>query len=516
MIDNKINRGLNRAFHILFFITFGWVLLNVVGSYTAHTFVYITGGVLLALATAGMVILMKKEDCLTFKKVNIIFAIFFGVMIIGQLYMGYSLQYNPGTDLGSLHAMAKSFGETGDFHAIYNNTDKVSQGYLARYNNNFGIFILLGYFYRFVYLIFGRIPLMAPILLNILAIDVAVLFTFLIAKKIFKKPAVIALTVLMFIFVPFYTYTAYFYTDSLSIPFAVIPIYLFLCAVKSQKRVVKYIQLFFCGALILIGYELKGSLLILLLGTIIYTFLTIPIKRALAILLAVVAGFGSFYMVFNLSVKAMSFTSEEELYEQQYPLTHWIMMGLNGNGGFNQKDSTFTRKSGNYDEKKAANIAEIKNRLSEMGVTGLYDHLMEKSLYTWADGNYYIEHHLEDDPIYPDNLPHKFFLKSGQYYNWYYLYSNGFHIFMLLLIMVSILAGCIKSKVDIMTLLKGLIFAVFIFFLIWEARSRYIFNLTPIYLLVATDGLTIIGTFIKKFIDNKKLKAKTTKAQRQQ
>ena len=63
---------------------------------------------------------------------------------------------------------------------------------------------------------------------------------------------------------------------------------------------------------------------------------------------------------------------------------------------------------------------------------------------------------------------------------------------------MSILKGCIKPDVNIMTLFKGIIFAAFIFFLIWETRSRYLYNFTPLFILVAVDGLDFVNSgFIK-------------------
>ena len=66
--------------------------------------------------------------------------------------------------------------------------------------------------------------------------------------------------------------------------------------------------------------------------------------------------------------------------------------------------------------------------------------------------------------------------------------------------LMSILKGCIKPDVNIMTLFKGIIFAAFIFFLIWETRSRYLYNFTPLFMLVAVDGLDFVVTEFSNII----------------
>ena len=64
--------------------------------------------------------------------------------------------------------------------------------------------------------------------------------------------------------------------------------------------------------------------------------------------------------------------------------------------------------------------------------------------------------------------------------------------------LMSILKGCKDPYVNILTLFKGIIFAAFIFFLIWETRSRYLYNFTPLFMLVAVDGLDFIVSAMKR------------------
>ena len=83
--------------------------------------------------------------------------------------------------------------------------------------------------------------------------------------------------------------------------------------------------------------------------------------------------------------------SEEEAYSYQMPYTHWLMMGLTGDGGFNLDDVKYTQSFPNIDEKKAANIEVIKQRLSDYGFIGTIKHMTNKSVHnTWGDGTYFI------------------------------------------------------------------------------------------------------------------------------
>lgn len=498
MAVNKLTKGINRTFHIVFFLLFGTIFVNIlISSYDDRKTATILCGVLfLVIAVISCLMIYKFGKNISAKNLNITFLIVLAAMILLQIFMAFQLHFNPKTDLGAVNSMAKSYGLTGDFGQIYNDSQMVSQGYLARYTNNIGIFLLLAFYYRMIYLIFGTITIEFAIFLNIAAIDTALVFTFLISKKIFKRQTSLLTVFLCFFFLPFYTYTPFFYTDSLSLPFTMIAIYMFICALQSEKAINRYLKMFFCGAFVLLGFELKGSLIIIFAAVVIFLLLKVNFKQAITLILSFTISFVIFLSGFNSLVDACKLTNQEELYTERYPVTHWIMMGLKNPGGYNQDDSMFTRNSGNYDEKVQANIKEIDRRIKEYGVVGLCNHFVTKGVWTWSDGKYYIENHLAHNPIEPtDNLAHSFFLKEGNNFEYFYCYSNGFQLFILFSILISLLLGCFKPKVNYTTFLKIILFGVFIFFMIWETRSRYLFNFTPVMILIAASGIKSLSNF---------------------
>lgn len=496
----------NRVFHVIFLLSFGWIVLNVFLTIGAqNVFCILSGIALAAIAIIAYKLLEKHAKKHHVKNYDKAFWIMFAVMLLLQLAMGYLLMCEPVTDLGKVHAFAKSVAQTGSFTNTYDLYPS-AQGYMARYPNNNGIFLLLTGYYRVLYLAFGEIPLSAGVLLNVIALSVSVLFTYQTAKKIFSASGAFFAFLLCFFFLPFYTYTPFFYTDTLSMPFVIIPIFLYISALKTKKAFKRYLYLFLFAALVFIGYSLKGSVAIILAAAVVFLFLSVPVKRALACMSTVAAVFLVCMLAFHSLVSTLNFAPAEELNEQQYPMTHWIMMGLKGNGGFNQADSRFTRKSGTYDEKRAANIEEIKKRLQDYGPDGLFDHLTKKAAWTWSDGTYFISKHIWNEPQQP-NIMHEFILKNGKYHNSFVFVSNMFHVLMLLMICLSAIASIIRPRMNFSVLLKGLIFGVFLFFLVWETRSRYLMNFTPVFLLVAADGI-IAAADLKWKRTNKKRSGK--------
>lgn len=486
----------NVAFNYVFAVLFSIITIGASTVLFNNIFVVIaTALLMLAIIFLGGK-LYKSNKEITEKQLNIFFIVMIAVMFIIQLIFGYFLKSTPVTDWWTIDTIARNFGEDGNFQNMYDGLPKGRHQYMARYPNNNGILILLSLYYRAIYLIIGWIPKFAPIFLNTIFITTAVIFIFLISKKIFKPKGALVTAIACFIFLPYYTYTAYYYSDSLSIPFTAISVYLVILGAKTEKDKLfkKILYLFLAGLTIAIGYTLKGSLLVVLVGAIVYLILCNKPKQALISCASIIVAVAIFITGINAFVRSFNFTNEEELFEQRYPTNHWIMMGLKDDGDFNQEDSTFTRNAGNYDQKKAAANKQIAERLEKMGLMGLTKHLYEKVIFTWDDGTYWISNHINSkdengNQIENRNILFEFVLKDGEYYNVFYLYSNSLHMCMLMLIVVSAFLAAKKKKISKMTLIHGIVFGVTLFFMIWETRSRYLFNFTPLFILTAVNGL---------------------------
>lgn len=494
-LKNKSNTVFNYAFLVLFsFITISAATVI----FKDFFVVFFTALTIFILFCIGGYV-YKNEKTPSAKQVNIIFAILLVVMIILQIIIGYSLICNKFNDWRVMDVLSRNYAETGNFENMYRGLPEYNYGYIARYPNNNGTLMMLALYERVVFLVLGYVPLYAPVALNTLCITIAVAFTFLTAKKVLSPMGALITSVFCFMFLPYYTYAAYYYSDSLSIPFVPIAVYFIILGAKSEnnKLIKRIICLIISAISIAVGYSVKGSILVVLIGAVVYIVLENKIKQAIISIICIVLVFG----VTTVGIKAlgtsMHFTSEEELYEQQYPLNHWIMMGLKGNGGFNQDDSSFTFDSGNYDEKKAAVNKEIAKRLNEMGFDGMIEHLSEKLSYTWGDGTYYIYNHLnimeEDKKTQKNdyNPLFEFVIEDGKYYDQFCIYSNSMQMIMLIFMLLSSYYGIRRKKVTAMTLIRGIVFGIALFFMVWETRSRYIFNFTPMFILLASGGIEV-------------------------
>lgn len=515
MNENKLATALNRFFHIVFFLCLGIVFVSIftIGytqpdkDYDTGTKISVTASlVLLTAAFSGIYFLTvqkgkrtslrtKSKNELSDARTRLIIFCGVGILLVLQLAAGYLLEMNPVTDMNYINRYSLDFARTGNFDLIGQDAAEGSV-YLIRYPNNFALVFLLSAVYRLAYLSFGYIPTLVAVILNVLAINVSVLFTVLAARRIFGNKRSLFVLALCALFAPYYTYAPYYYTDSLSMPLVILPVYLFICAMQSNKKVNKYVLTGICGALLFLGFKLKGSVIIVLAVAAVYLVLKLKIKRTLCFLLALAIGFGSVGAVYTAAFKSFNIVSAEQSDKYEYPTTHWIMMGLKGYGHYNLADSKFTESFPSKEEKQQANIEEIKNRISEFGPSGLADHLLNKAVWTWQDGTYFISHHIEK-PV-RKNILHSFVLDEGENHWLFFAYSCGFQLFLILMTLVSLIRGIINPRINIFVFLKGIVFAALLFFLIWETRSRYLFNFTPIFILTATDGLDIFTGLFKR------------------
>lgn len=448
---------------------------------------------------------LKKLDSIKNKDRDTKIIIFssVGLMLLVQLVVAYFIASSAVSDLEVVNNYAMDFGKTGNFDKIQMDFSKDGYAYMLRYPNNHALMFLLAIPYRIYYLLTGEVSEYVAIALNCVAINVSVLFTVLLSRKIYGNKKSLMTLLLCLLFVPYYTFTTYYYTDSLSMPFIIAGAYLMVCAAESDKRVSSFVMIFFVGVITLIGYKIKGSVILLIPAAILYLLLKLNFKRAISLLLVFVIGFGVTFLSYNAAYDSIGVATEEQFDKYEIPIPHWIMMGLNGLGHYSRDDFSYTVSFETKDEKTEADIKVIKERLydlctadPEKGEKTLFEHLRKKAMWTWQDGTYYICHHIKK-PLHPDAFLRKFVDMDGDYRFYHVLYTCGYQLFMLFMFAVSGLTGAFKKKLDSSLLVKILIFGIFLFLLIWETRSRYLYDFTPLFIILASDGVFCCSSMIK-------------------
>lgn len=348
-----------------------------------------------------------------------------------------------------------------------------------------------------VEIIFALLTDFEPVVVNILAINISIMLTAFTAKRLFGNKKALFVLAFCALFLPYLTYLPYYYSDSMSMPFLIGAVYLIVSALQVDNRKSMYAKLCVAGALIFLGYKVKGSLIILFAVGLLLLFLKFKFKKAICLILVFTAGFGVIGFAYNTAVDAVNPITKQQYEKYEYPVTHWLMMGLKGLGKYDEHDDYYTRSFPSKKEKQDANIKVIKERIKDYKFSGLYEHMIEKAVWTWQDGTYYISYHNRKPKN--DNILMDFLHIDGKYNKAFQNYSSALQLFILLMICISALKTLIKPKVDEMLLIKGVVFAAFLFFLLWETRSRYLFDMTPLFILLTVDGMDTAKAFLDSF-----------------
>lgn len=498
----------------IFAIIFGLTIVSVViRGYLKYPPVGITLIIICGiLFTAGVIwlynFLKQKTLRMSRKQINKIFFCIAAAVLVFQLISAFVLKYEPTSDLGYVDRAAREFSQTWDKSDLYNNLPERHKDYFVRYTNNQALLVILSIVYSVCQKVIGTMPLIVPVLINTIGLNISFVLLYFIAGKIFRdKFTPLFSAIIGAGFSVFYSYTSFFYTDSMSMPFVMGAIYLFLSGIENKITKKKVLQLICSGLLIAIGYKLKGSVIILVPVFLLYLVITSnktnlqTYLKAFCILLTGIIVSTSLCSTF---INNFNIANENELEETQFPPHHWIMMGLHDRGGFYIDDFWFTINSGNYEDKKEANTAEIKNRISDLGVMGMVKHIAKKVSWTWGDGTYFIGYYFRSKV---NTNVFKTFITSSTAFKFY---CSMYQCMLLFMILISFISGAVSNREGKEIFLKIIICGLYFFFIIWETRSRYLVNFSPIFIITATYSIKTLATSIKtRFTEHKKFNIKT-------
>lgn len=490
---NGIKDILNVTFHGLFGITWLMLLLGIVFVHIVSDKQVAVPFVLAAIVlvfhgyiVGGIKWIKRCFVCCTDKYSIVVIVIFIiAIQAVIQIYVGYEMAVTPAGDRGIIFKQASQMAVNGTFKM-----SREYNFYFLRYPNNMLLVILEAAWFMLLKAVRIRDFLYGNMALNIFAIDLAIILcTILVYRKYGKNTAVI-FQLMTFLFIPFYTYIPFVYTDTLVLP--LVAGILLCCQMleewQKEKGVKYYLILCAVGFLTWFGYGLKPTVAIISIAYFLYMLVTKDWKRGILNTLLIMSVFGACLLTFNIVVDKAEIVDQTNYDEENFPYEHWIMMGLKGRGNYCHKDRLYTSSFKTKSEKQKGDIKMIKERLKGYGMLGLLIHQYNKAVFTWSNGKYDMEFHLQRQPRRYSWLRSLFF-KKGSLYPLYDKYCTIYHFVVLFLIMCSIVYGFLRHETDSAVMWKMALFGLFLFLSIWETKSRYVMQFVPVMLLVAVDML---------------------------
>lgn len=433
--------------------------------------------VFLALGVLGFRLAAKLSS----KTCVIVFFILLPVWGYLVYLLGLALEQLPAWDFGRVF--------TGMRELVLNDAfvTEATKDYFLTIPNNFFITI---YLYRGV-MLFGSLgvyPLDAVLIINSVSLSASVLFIFLAFLKSGRPQQGFFTAVCCFFFAPMLLYASVYYTDTLSMPFVCAAVYTSLAAHNADRARAKLIFGLLTGLGAGVGYLFKATPVIVLAAIILFMFLYHG-RRAVLFSAVSAAAFSLvlvFWQLYMYSNPYLVFSKEP--YHAELPASHYVMMGLRGNGGYSGEDHEFSSSIETFEQRKIQTRRVIGERVREYGFFGLLGHLRQKIVYTWADGGYYAPQKIAIEPVSDSVLP-EYLAYGGERYAVTEKVLAACQMTLLILVSFGAARCAIvgDGRPDMLFAARTAVFGLALFLLVWETRSRYLVNFAPLLAALAVN-----------------------------
>ncbi|MDR3364256.1 MAG: glycosyltransferase family 39 protein [Clostridiales Family XIII bacterium] len=342
--------------------------------------------------------------------------------------------------------------------------------------------------------------------LNAACIDFSVIVAALAAKAFFGRAAAYLSYYSGLLLIVFTTHMMTPYTDTFVMPFVALFL-LFFSKLWRKESLAEgcarrpALWAFLLGASAAGIYLIKFSALVFLIAIVILGAFLLFKNRSRetlrkTVVLAAVFAAGVFvclgaYKAYEQNQDILVFDNDTQI-----PLTHHIMMGMHGTGGFNYDDVLATLSFPTAEEQKAFHYGEIKRTLKEYGLQGAIRFYAQKYELNISDGTMLHWMGYDWQPEMPEGRL-KDFLKSAFYPDFprfgnYRFYSQAVWAATLLLA-----AAAYRKKGFAATMLRLTLLGALLYLLIFEGgRTRYMIQYLPCFMMLAALGLQSVGGFL--------------------
>lgn len=307
---------------------------------------------------------------------------------------------------------------------------------------------------------------------------------------------------------------AYSDVTGMIIPLVVIRLYQ-----MAEKTESKGLRLFFClsiGFFAMAGFYIKPQLFIVIIAFLIIEFMTLlqvpdvkNVKRTIVKVSSVFVGIILFCCLYsNCIIPSLHMQIDPE---QATGYQHYLMMGLNRStdGVYSAEDVEFTHSFNTRKERNTADMEVAKQRLKEIGIKGTPVHLSRKQLVNYGDGTFGwgVEgHSFNGDPKWAQNSSSSFirsFIKpEGKYYDIFLSYNQSIWVTLIFLLCFAVFYKMTiwnNNSEKIILLMVLAIIGLTLFELLFEARARYLFCYSPIFIMLGVLGASNLFCLIEKY-----------------
>lgn len=517
-----------KCIHVISVILFAWIIFLVIFCADVMEYAckikFIVSNIVICIFLIGAVFLYRgivKRRQIAFpdlnygKIVKVCTVIFFAV----QVYVCFNIFFITGWDSGGyVLPSAQALAESGNIEAakgfldIYPYDFKTIKGFLDMYPNN----LLIINIYSVILKLNGKMGIltgdyqwMSIVICNCAISSFSCRLIYVIASKKLEEKYAFAGYVIALALIGMSPWMVICYSDSLALFLPIFMVYVYMN--EKIPYILKYSVIFVGGYL---GYCIKPQVLIVIIAIIISECLkrigqtgrkmwkrdavVVCISGAAVILAAT---------CLNSLYKREGFDPDSD---QKIGMTHYFMMGMNPDrlGMWSGEDVNLSASCKNQEERSKKNIEVSKERLKNYGVIGYFKLLSKKMLTNYNDGTFAWGVEGNFYAIIPDDINTGVSGRLKQiYYNdapysWlFYLVEQCIWIGVILFIGVRTVfaaaAGSRERDYEYLAIILSLI-GLTLFELLFEARARYLYIYSPVYVIAAVYGIRDLDYRLRK------------------
>lgn len=340
---------------------------------------------------------------------------------------------------------------------------------------------------------FSSMPVVLS-LVSMVCMDASMYFSYLIIKELRGKETAEKCIIWMLINPGLYLWCSYYYTTNISLLYITLAVLLFVKAWNAKR---KWHYYFLTGMFLVFGIQYRATLIIVVIGA----FLIAIIRKPPNILR------GSLIIAAGMLVMQLIFQGLYGLYmpdregDQAFPVSHWLMMGAQGVGAYNDQDVFYTASFPTKEERNKADMELYRDRLGKLGIKGSLKLAVRKMTYNWSYGNHAYEPEFQRyDTLYD--------LLWGTKNKILLTYEQVYYLTLMMFVLYSIILNWrkyIKFGIDMMFLPFVTLLGGILFYILWETNPYYSVGFMTIMLLCAVDGMETLTNYLeadKKRIGN--------------
>lgn len=478
----KIGNILIKIILLVFSVLLIWIIGN--GLFNSTIVVYDFNPIILIVGIImylSILVFIYKKVIPKLEQKKWIVYLCISVFFIICVLVSFFLRLNPTWDMGNVFTIAKNIVEVGTSNETY----------LYSYPNNImltlvyiGIFKIASFWQGVDYIIVATF-------FNACMITVCVALMYKIAEKLWDKKKALMVLLIALVTTPLYLHAAIYYSDVPSALFTLLAFYLYLQIVEKKGIKNSSLLQILLGIVLFIGIKIKITVSFILIAIFVYEILRGNTKELIQKMSIVLPTLLIGFILFNFIVEPRVVTNKEVIDNYKVPVLHWIMMGLKEEGGYNEEDYLYTFSYSTYQEKEKADIEEINRRISNYNVLSFAEHLNKKINFAWSDGTYFAPEKLRRSPVEQTILQE---IVIGKYKNVYKYFPQVMHISMMILIFINVCSILKKKEYTNREIIMAIsVFGLILFLLLWENRSRYIFVMVPLMMLLQLNGIEIVS-----------------------